>query len=137
MGDTCVAMDEWVQNPTAHTALDDILPCIDHATAQETLFQTKDVTFQLVDTVNKIITNVANIDPLPFPGLLNYNQSGPLVPTLCNPLNADKTDRKCQDGELDASNAAQVAFLEFLDATLLFRCQAMLLKVDQSVNQFP
>ncbi|KAM0010795.1 putative transmembrane protein [Helianthus debilis subsp. tardiflorus] len=108
MGDTCVAMDEWVQHPTAHTALDDILPCIDHATAQETLFQTKDVTFQLVDTVNKIIINVANIDPPPFPGLLNYNQSGPLVPTLCNPLNANKTDRKCQDGELDASNAAQI-----------------------------
>ncbi|KAI3820589.1 hypothetical protein L1987_08137 [Smallanthus sonchifolius] len=108
MGDTCVAMDEWVQNPTAHTALDDILPCIDNATAQETLYESKDVTFQLVDMVNKIIQNVANIDPPPFPGFLSYNQSGPLVPTLCNLLNADKTDRKCQDGELDASNAAQV-----------------------------
>ncbi|KAL8196830.1 hypothetical protein R6Q57_024430 [Mikania cordata] len=108
MGDTCVAMDEWVQNPMAHTALDDILPCIDNATAKETLFQTKDVTFQLVDMVNKIIKNVANIDPPPFPGVLNYNQSGPLVPVLCNPLNADKTDRKCQVGELDVSNAAQV-----------------------------
>ncbi|KAG7945577.1 hypothetical protein I3843_15G159500 [Carya illinoinensis] len=30
--DTCVAMDEWVQNPTAHTALDDILPCLNNAT---------------------------------------------------------------------------------------------------------
>ncbi|KAK9080614.1 hypothetical protein SSX86_000372 [Deinandra increscens subsp. villosa] len=108
MGDTCVAMDEWVQNPTAHTALDDILPCIDNATAQATLFESKDVTFQLVDTVNMIIKSVANIDPPPFPGFLNYNQSGPLVPTLCNPLNADKTDRKCEAGELDLSDAAQV-----------------------------
>lgn len=110
MGDTCVAMDEWVQNPTAHTALDDILPCVDNATAQETLTQSKDVTFQLVGMVNKIINNVANIEPPPFPGFLNYNQSGPLVPILCNPLNADMTDRKCQPGELDVSNATQVAF---------------------------
>ncbi|KAJ9567913.1 hypothetical protein OSB04_003879 [Centaurea solstitialis] len=75
MGDTCVAMDEWVQNPTAHTALDDILPCVDNTTAQETVFQSKDVTFQLVEIVNKIINNVANIDPPPFPGFLSYNQS--------------------------------------------------------------
>ncbi|XP_024976319.1 uncharacterized protein LOC112514220 [Cynara cardunculus var. scolymus] len=108
MGDTCVAMDEWVQNPTAHTALDDILPCVDNATAKETVFQSKDVTFQLVGMVNKIINNVANIDPPPLFGFVSYNQSGPLVPTLCNPLNPDKTDRKCQAGELDASNAAEV-----------------------------
>ncbi|KAL4566881.1 hypothetical protein LXL04_031007 [Taraxacum kok-saghyz] len=108
MGDTCVAMDEWVQNPTAHTALDEILPCVDNATAQETMTQSKDVTFQLVDMVNKIIFNVANIDPPPFPGVLGYNQSGPLVPILCNPLNANKTDRECQAAELDAGNASQV-----------------------------
>nr|XP_043639608.1 uncharacterized protein LOC122610707 [Erigeron canadensis] len=108
MGDTCVAMDEWVQNPTAHTSLDDILPCVDNKTAQETLFQSKDVTFQLVGIVNTIITNVANIKPPPYGGVLNYNQSGPLVPILCNPLNADKTDRKCQANELPASNATQV-----------------------------
>ncbi|KAK1407102.1 hypothetical protein QVD17_38713 [Tagetes erecta] len=108
MGDTCVAMDEWVQNPTAHTALDDILPCIDNATAQETLFQSKDVTFQLVDMVNKIIQNVANTNQPQFPGFVNYNQSGPLIPVLCNRLNADKTDRKCQAGELDVSDPAQV-----------------------------
>ncbi|XP_023762152.1 uncharacterized protein LOC111910548 [Lactuca sativa] len=108
MGDTCVAMDEWIQNPTAHTALDEILPCFDNATAQETLFQSKDVTFQLVGMVNMIIVKVANIDPPPFPGFLGYNQSGPLVPILCNPLNDDKTDRKCQAGELDAGDASQV-----------------------------
>ncbi|XP_071694349.1 uncharacterized protein [Rutidosis leptorrhynchoides] len=108
MGDTCVAMDEWVRNPTAHTALDEILPCVDNATAQQTLSQSKNVTFQLVEIVNKIITYVANNGPLPIPGFPYYNQSGPLVPTLCNPLNADATDRKCQPGELDVSNATQV-----------------------------
>ncbi|XP_076939738.1 uncharacterized protein LOC143608631 [Bidens hawaiensis] len=108
MGDTCVAMDEWVQNPTAHTALDDILPCVDNATAQDTLYQTKDVTFQLVDMVNKIIINVADINATPYPSYISYNQSGPLVPVLCNPLNADRTDRKCQPGELDLGSAAEV-----------------------------
>lgn len=108
MGDTCVAMDEWVQNPMAHTALDDILPCVDNTTAQETLSQSKDVTFQLVAIVNNIITNVSNIDPPPFAHFLSYNQSGPLVPTLCNPLNANKTDRICQTGELSFDNAIMV-----------------------------
>ncbi|KAI3766221.1 hypothetical protein L2E82_16273 [Cichorium intybus] len=108
MGDTCVAMDKWVQNPMAHTALDDILPCVDKITAQETLSQSKDVTFQLVAMVNNIITNVSNIDPPPFAGFLNYNQSGPLVPTLCNPLYANKTDRICKAGELRFDNATRV-----------------------------
>ncbi|GJV29552.1 glutamyl-tRNA(Gln) amidotransferase subunit D like protein [Tanacetum coccineum] len=112
MGDTCVAMDEWVEYPMAHTALDDILPCVDNATAQETLSQSKDVTFQLITMVNNIINNVANINPPPlpisFPGFLRYNQSGPLVPTLCNPLYANRTDRICQTGELDFNNATTV-----------------------------
>ncbi|KAK6119449.1 hypothetical protein DH2020_046802 [Rehmannia glutinosa] len=42
-GDTCVAMNQWVQHPMAHTALDDILPCVDNATAQETLTRSKEV----------------------------------------------------------------------------------------------
>ncbi|GJT76561.1 E-beta-farnesene synthase [Tanacetum coccineum] len=32
----CVSMNQWVENPTYHTALDDILPCVDNATALET-----------------------------------------------------------------------------------------------------
>ncbi|XP_071712304.1 uncharacterized protein [Rutidosis leptorrhynchoides] len=110
VGDTCVAMDEWVENPTAHTALDDILPCFDSDTAQETISQTQNVTFQLVEMVNNIIENIANKDPPPYrlPSSVSYNQSGPLVPTLCNPLNADKTERKCEAGELDFNNATTV-----------------------------
>lgn len=105
-GDTCVAMDDWVKNPLAHTALDDIIPCVDTATAQETLSQSKEVTYQLVEVTNTIITNVSNIINLP-PGV-GYNQSGPLVPNLCNPFNSDKTDRKCASGEVELSNATQV-----------------------------
>ncbi|CAN4086443.1 unnamed protein product [Withania somnifera] len=104
-GDTCVAMDDWVKHPSAHTALDDIIPCVDTATAQETLSQSKEVTFQLVGVANRIITNVSNVNP---PSGVGYNQSGPLVPNLCNPFNSDKTDRKCASGEVELSNATQV-----------------------------
>ncbi|XP_034699632.1 uncharacterized protein LOC117924978 [Vitis riparia] len=108
VADTCVAMDEWVQNPTARTALDDILPCVDNATAQETLLRTKDVTYQLVTVVNTVITNVSNINFAPNFVPMYFNQSGPLVPVLCNPFNADLTARQCSAGEVDLNNATQV-----------------------------
>ncbi|CAL5431338.1 unnamed protein product [Camellia sinensis] len=106
--DTCVSMDQWVQNPTAHTALDDILPCIDNATAQETLLKSKEVTSQLVNVINQVITNVSNGNFSPNFAPLYYNQSGPLLSTLCNPFNSDLTDRACAAGEVDLSNATQV-----------------------------
>ncbi|KAL0342144.1 UNVERIFIED_CONTAM: hypothetical protein Scaly_1877000 [Sesamum calycinum] len=108
MGDTCVAMNEWVNNPTAHTALDDIIPCVDPATAQEALSQSEEVTFQMVRLVNGIIANISNVNLPPNARPLYYNQSGPLVPLLCNPYNPDKTDRTCATGEVDLSNATQV-----------------------------
>lgn len=101
-------MDQWVQNPTAHTALDDILPCMDNATAQETLLRSKEVTSQLVGVVNQVITNVSNINFAPNFTPLFYNQSGPLMPTLCNPFNPDLTDRVCRSGEVDLNNATEV-----------------------------
>jgi hypothetical protein len=107
-GDTCVAMDQWVKNPTEHTALDDLLPCVDPETAQETLSQSKNVTYQLVGVVNGIIANISNANPPPNAAPLYYNQSGPPVPLLCNPFNANKTDRKCVSGEVELSNATQV-----------------------------
>lgn len=110
-GDTCVALDQWVKHPTAHTALDDILPCVDTATAQETLSQSKNVTYQLVGMVNVIISNVSNLNPPPNntrPSPLYYNQSGPLVPVLCNPFNPDNSIRKCASGEVDLANATEV-----------------------------
>ncbi|KAL3497321.1 hypothetical protein ACH5RR_040053 [Cinchona calisaya] len=107
-GDTCVAMDQWVQNPTAHTSLDDILPCVDNATAQETLSRSKEVTSQLVGVLNQVISNVTNINFSPNFGPLYYNQSGPLMPLLCNPFNPDLTNRTCSAGEVDLDNATQV-----------------------------
>lgn len=109
-GDTCVAMNEWVQNPTAHTALDDILPCVDNATAQETLTRSKEVTSQLVTLINTVISNVSNINFAPNFVPLYYNQSGPLVPNLCNPFNSDLTPQTCTPGEVDLNNATQVSF---------------------------
>lgn len=106
--DTCVSMDEWVQNPTAHTALDEILPCVDNATAQETLLRTKDVTHQLVDLVDKVISNVTNRNFPPGAAPLYYNQSGPLMPFLCNPFNPDLTTRQCLAGEVSVDNATEV-----------------------------
>ncbi|KAK3427763.1 hypothetical protein EUGRSUZ_F03932, partial [Eucalyptus grandis] len=107
MGDTCVAMEEWIQNPTAHTSMDEILPCVDQATAQETLLQSKDVTFQLVLVVNRFIGNISNHNFPAGSGPFYYNQSGPLVPLLCNPFNHDKTDRRCADGEVNFDSASQ------------------------------
>ncbi|KAL1224664.1 hypothetical protein V5N11_001104 [Cardamine amara subsp. amara] len=106
-GDTCVAMDEWVERPASNTALDEILPCTDNATAQETLMRSREVTCQLVDLINTVITNVSNINFSPVFVPMYYNQSGPLLPLLCNPFNHDLTDRPCSPGELDLNNATQ------------------------------
>lgn len=110
-GDTCVAMNEYVQNPAAHTALDSIIPCVDKATAQDTLTRTKEVTSQLVEVVNEVITNVSNINFAPAFVPFYFNQSGPLVPILCNPFHPDFTDRTCTAGELNLNNATQVTLL--------------------------
>jgi hypothetical protein len=108
VADTCVAMDEWVQHPTAHTALDEILPCVDNATAQQTLKQSRDVTSQLVMLVDKVISDVANKNFPPQAGPVYYNQSGPLMPVLCNPYNPDLTIRTCGSGEVALDNATEV-----------------------------
>ncbi|KAL0407621.1 UNVERIFIED_CONTAM: hypothetical protein Sradi_1696500 [Sesamum radiatum] len=107
-GDTCVAMNHWVQNPTVHTALDDILPCVDKTTAEDTLNRSKEVTSQLVNVINTVISNVSNINFAPNFVPLYFNQSGPLVPALCNPFNPDLTDRECAPGEVDLNNATEV-----------------------------
>lgn len=108
VADTCVAMDEWVTHPHAHTALDDILPCVDVATANESLYRGREVTFQLVNLVNQVIVNVSNGNFPPSAAPLYYNQSGPLMPTLCNPYTQDLNNRTCSAGEVDFNNASQV-----------------------------
>ncbi|KAB1204659.1 hypothetical protein CJ030_MR8G012731 [Morella rubra] len=106
--DTCVAMNEWVQNPTSHTALDDILPCVDSATSHETLLRSKEVTSELVNLLNQVITNVSNINFAPNFTPLYYNQSGPLLPLLCNPFTPDLTNRACTAGEVELTKATEV-----------------------------
>ena len=101
-------MNEWVLHPSAHTALDDILPCVDVATANESLYRSREVTYQLVNVVNQVINSVSNKNFPPQLRPLYYNQSGPLVPALCNPYNQDTTDHTCRTGEVDFNNATQV-----------------------------
>lgn len=108
VADTCVAMDGWVLHPTAHTALDDILPCVDNATAQDILRQSKDVNRQLVSLMDTAIVNVSNGNYPPNAAPLYYNQSGPLLPILCNPYNVDLTDRTCAPGEVNYSSSTDV-----------------------------
>ncbi|PON51654.1 hypothetical protein PanWU01x14_214760 [Parasponia andersonii] len=100
-------MDDWVRNPTASSALDDILPCVDNATAQQTLYESKDVTFQLVSVANQFITNISNFNAPPEAGPIFFNQSGPLVPIICNPFHSDMTDRQCANGEVNFGNSRQ------------------------------
>lgn len=107
--DSCIAMDEWVHYPSAHTALDELLPCIDNATTQETLKKSKDITYQIVAVINLFISNVSNQDPSSNIGMpLNFHQSGPKVPTLCNPFNSDYSNRHCSSNEVNFSNATKV-----------------------------
>lgn len=106
-GDACVAMDEWVLNPAFHTALSDILPCVENATAVETFLRSKTVTYKIVDTYDQIISNVANGNTV------FYNQSGPLVPLLCNPFHSNLTSRQCAAGEVAFENATEVSQLYY------------------------
>ncbi|KAI3687699.1 hypothetical protein L1987_81400 [Smallanthus sonchifolius] len=106
--DSCEAMNQWVENPTAHTTLDDILPCVDNATAKETSMRSKQVTVQLVTVINQVINNVTNGNFPPANSPLYFNQSGPMMPTLCNPFNPDFTDRTCEPDEVPLSNASHV-----------------------------
>ncbi|CAL9048459.1 unnamed protein product [Musa banksii] len=108
VGDACVAMDEWVDHPHAHTTLDDILPCVDVATADESMQRSKQVTFQLVNLVNQVIVNISNADFPPGMAPLYYNQSGPPAPPLCNPYLPDMSNRTCLPGEVDFNSASKV-----------------------------
>lgn len=106
--DSCEAMNQWVENPTAHTALDDILPCVDNTTTHETSKRTKEITVQLLNVINQVIRNVTNANLPPSYAPLFFNQSGPLMPTLCNPFNPDFTNRTCDPNEVPLSEATNV-----------------------------
>ncbi|KAM7508280.1 hypothetical protein LguiA_018733 [Lonicera macranthoides] len=108
VADTCLAMGEWLQNPNANSALEELLPKVDNETAQSIFLVTKGITFGIVNVVNGVTSNISNVNMPPEAGPLYYNQSGPLVPLLCNPYNLNLTDRKCSNSEVDFTNASKV-----------------------------
>jgi len=96
--------------------LDDILPCVDTAAATEALDRSK-VNYQLAAVLNGALANVSNRDlPPQAPPPLNYNQSGPRVPLLCNPYTSDLRDRACAPGEV-AADAAPRGWRGYVCAT--------------------
>ncbi|XP_059636210.1 uncharacterized protein LOC132278441 [Cornus florida] len=108
VGDTCVALEEWVQNPKASSALEHVLPKVDDETSQKIYSLSKGSTVGLVKVLNVDIVANVNIDPSPGSPQY-YNQSGPMLPLLCNPYNPDDlTDRKCEAGEVALPNATEV-----------------------------
>ncbi|KAL1189941.1 hypothetical protein V5N11_012701 [Cardamine amara subsp. amara] len=107
ISDTCVAMKEWVDHPHAETALSSILPCVDQQTTNQTLAQSKVVINSIVTVVNTFVYAVANTNPSPGQDRY-YNQSGPSMPPLCSPFDANMEDRQCGSWELSIANASSV-----------------------------
>lgn len=108
MGDTCVAMQEWVAHPYARTSLDAILPCVDPQTGANTLAQSKETVSTITNNVNTAFNLVINKDN---GALVYYNQSGPEVPTLCNPYGPapNYTETPCANGTVDYATAPAVS----------------------------
>ncbi|XVF02806.1 hypothetical protein REPUB_Repub04eG0205800 [Reevesia pubescens] len=108
ISDTCLAMEEWVENPHAETALSNILPCVDQRTTNHTLTQSKQVINSIVNVVNTYIYTFANSDPSPDDNRY-YNQSGPPMPPLCyHPFDSQLQDRQCGSYEVSMANASLV-----------------------------
>lgn len=107
ISDSCVAMQEWADNPQAETALSNILPCVDERATNQTLFQSRSVVRSLVDYINTFIYTEANTDRPPSDQFY-YNQSGPLMPPLCYPFDDKMQDRECSSQEVSMMNASVV-----------------------------
>ncbi|KAB1218754.1 hypothetical protein CJ030_MR3G026634 [Morella rubra] len=123
--DSCVAMEEWVQHPTAHSALSELLPCMDHGTAKATLSISRDVAYLMVGRVNQFISTVANNHVAPSAGFIYYNQSGPLMPLLCSPLKFDSSNRRCAPGAVDLSHASRAWMNYVCKATQSGKCTSL------------
>ncbi|XP_020251729.1 uncharacterized protein LOC109829067 [Asparagus officinalis] len=108
VGDTCTAMDQWVEYPQAETALSNILPCVDEKTTNRTLYQSKDVIQRLVNIVNIVIWTTANSNSQSQSNSYFYNQSGPLMPPLCSPYDSHLRPRQCDPYEVSFGNASMV-----------------------------
>lgn len=118
ISDTCLAMEESVENPHAETALSNILPCVDPRTTNHTLTQSKQVITSIVDVVNTYIYSIANLDPSPDDNRY-YNQSGPIMPPLCYPFDSQLQDRQCGSYEVSMANASLVCLSTWI---ICFAC---------------
>ncbi|KAF7827706.1 putative transmembrane protein [Senna tora] len=107
ISDTCMAMEEWVENPHAESALSNILPCVDQSTTNKTLVQSKQVVTNIVSVVNRFIYNIADANASPN-GFNYYNQSGPAMPPLCYPFDSELKERQCTSQEVSSANASLV-----------------------------
>ncbi|KAL9242092.1 hypothetical protein vseg_016127 [Gypsophila vaccaria] len=107
ISDSCVAMQEWVDNPQAETALTNILPCVDERATNQTLYESKRIVIFLVNIVNAFIYTSANTVRPPSDQFY-YNQSGPLLPPLCYPFDNNMQDRECSSQEVSFTNASSV-----------------------------
>ncbi|KAG6759561.1 hypothetical protein POTOM_036044 [Populus tomentosa] len=107
ISDTCLAMEEWVENPHAASALSSILPCVDQRTTNNTLVQSKEVITDIVNVVNTYIYTFANANPSQTE-FNYYNQSGPSMPPLCYPFDSLYQDRQCEPREVSMANASVV-----------------------------
>ncbi|KAK9750372.1 hypothetical protein RND81_02G191700 [Saponaria officinalis] len=107
ISDSCVAMQEWVDNPQAETALSNILPCVDERATNQTLYESKKIVIFLVNIVNAFIYTSANTVRPPSDQFY-YNQSGPLLPPLCYPFDNNMQDRECSSQEVSFTNASLV-----------------------------
>ncbi|XP_058091588.1 uncharacterized protein LOC131237700 [Magnolia sinica] len=108
ISDTCTAMKEWVEYPQAETALSNILPCVDERTSNQTLYQSKEVILQLVNVVNTAVDTIANSNLPMQSSPYGYNQSGPLMPSLCCPFDSRLDNQQCKPQEVSLANASMV-----------------------------
>ncbi|XVE89023.1 hypothetical protein DITRI_Ditri19aG0116800 [Diplodiscus trichospermus] len=107
VADTCVAMDEWVQNPMANSSMKELLPCWDREFGQNVFDASRSAAIGVNGILNQYIVLVANNDTLPPQAVPLYqNHSGPLVPVICDPYTKD-TQQTCGVGEVALSNAAE------------------------------
>ncbi|KAF7814413.1 putative UPF0481 protein [Senna tora] len=65
VGDTCVAMEDWLEHPENRTVLTKLLPCVDDATAKQAQDLTRNTSLEIVTMANEFLRNVANSDKSP------------------------------------------------------------------------
>ncbi|KAF5195314.1 envelope glycoprotein B [Thalictrum thalictroides] len=95
--DTCIAMEEWVNNSQAKTTLSNMLPCVDQRMTNKTLIQSKEVINDVVTIVNVALSYYADSNPS-----LLANQSDQKIPLLCSPFDT------CHSQEVTFANASLV-----------------------------